>query len=45
LRNVDRLVLVYLCRPFPSLLDAIIVVKPETPRIPEPATIITEVAA
>ena len=30
LRNVDRLVLVYLYRPFPSLLDAIIVVKPET---------------
>ena len=30
LRNLDRLVLVWLYRLFPSLLDAIIVVKPET---------------
>jgi hypothetical protein len=30
LRNVDRLVLVWLYRLFPSLLDAIIIVKPET---------------
>jgi len=30
LRNLDRLVLVWMCRLFPSLLDAIIVVKPET---------------
>jgi hypothetical protein len=30
LRTVDWLMLVYLYRPFPSLLDAIIVVKPET---------------
>lgn len=30
LRNLDLLVLVWLYRLFPSLLDAIIVVKPET---------------
>jgi len=30
LRNLDRLVLLWMCRLFPSLLDAIIVVKPET---------------
>jgi transposase InsO family protein len=30
LRNLDRLVLVWLYRRFPSLLDAIIIVKPET---------------
>jgi transposase InsO family protein len=30
LRNIDRLVLVWLSRLFPSLLDAIIIVKPET---------------
>ena len=32
LRNLDRLVLVWLYRLFPSLLDAIIIVKPETGR-------------
>lgn len=30
LRNIDRLILVWLYRRFPSLLDAIIIVKPET---------------
>jgi hypothetical protein len=30
LRNVDRLILVWLYRLFPSILDAITVVKPET---------------
>jgi transposase InsO family protein len=30
LRNIDRLILVWLYRLFPSLLDAIIIVKPET---------------
>jgi Integrase core domain len=30
LRNIDRLILVWLYRQFPSLLDAIIIVKPET---------------
>jgi Integrase core domain len=30
LRNLDRLILVWLYRLFPSLLDAIIIVKPET---------------
>jgi hypothetical protein len=30
LRNIDRLILVWLYRPFPSILDAITVVKPET---------------
>lgn len=30
LRNIDRLVLVCLSRLFPSLLDAIVIVKPET---------------
>jgi len=30
LRNLDRLVLVWMYRLFPSLLDAIIIVKPET---------------
>jgi len=30
LRNIDRLILVWLCRLFPSLLDAVIIVKPET---------------
>jgi hypothetical protein len=31
LRNLDRLISVWLYRQFPSLLDAIIVVKRETP--------------
>src|SRR5580658_3380739 len=30
LRNIDRLMLVWLYRMFPSLLDAIVIVKPET---------------
>jgi hypothetical protein len=30
LRNIDRLVLMWLYRLFPSVLDAIIIVKPET---------------
>ncbi len=30
LRNIDRLILVWLSRLYPSLLDAIIIVKPET---------------
>ena len=30
LRNIDRLILVWLCRMFPSILNAIIVVKPES---------------
>jgi len=30
LRNIDRLILVWLYRLYPSLLDAIIIVKPET---------------
>jgi len=30
LRNIDRLVLVWLYRVFPSILDAIVIVKPET---------------
>jgi hypothetical protein len=30
LRNIDRLIFVWLYRPFPSILNAIIVVKPET---------------
>ena len=30
LRNIDRLILVWLSRLFPSLLDAIVIVKPET---------------
>src|SRR5215469_417678 len=30
LRNIDRLILVWLCRLFPSMLDAMIIVKPET---------------
>ena len=30
LRNIDRLMLVWLYRLFPSLLDAIVIVKPET---------------
>jgi hypothetical protein len=30
LRNLDRLILVWLYRLFPSLVDAIIIVKPET---------------
>jgi len=30
LRNIDRLILVWLCRLFPSLLDALVIVKPET---------------
>jgi hypothetical protein len=29
LRNIDRLILVSLSRPFPSVLDAIVIVKPE----------------
>ena len=30
LRNIDRLILVWLCRMFPSLLDTMVIVKPET---------------
>ena len=30
LRNIDRLVLVWLYRLFPRLLDAVVIVKPET---------------
>lgn len=30
LRNLDRLILVWLYRLFPSLLDAMVIVKPET---------------
>ena len=30
LRNIDRLILVWLCRLFPSVLDAVVIVKPET---------------
>ena len=30
LRNIDRLILVWLSRLFPSMLDAIVIVKPET---------------
>jgi transposase InsO family protein len=30
LRNIDRLIFVWLCRCFPAILNAIIVVKPET---------------
>ena len=30
LRNIDRLMLAWLCRLFPSLLDALVIVKPET---------------
>lgn len=30
LRNIDRVIFVWLYRQFPSLLDAIIIVKPET---------------
>ena len=30
LRNIDRLILVCLCRLFPSVLDAMVIVKPET---------------
>jgi hypothetical protein len=30
LGNIDRLIFVWLCRPFPSILDATVVVKPET---------------
>src|SRR5215469_10326918 len=30
LRNIDRLMMVWLCRLFPSLVDAVVVVKPET---------------
>ena len=30
LRNIDRLILVWLSRLFPSVLDAIVIVKPET---------------
>ena len=30
LRNIDRLILVWLCRLFPSLLEAVVIVKPET---------------
>ena len=29
LRNIDRLILVWLCRLFPSLLDAVVIVKPK----------------
>jgi hypothetical protein len=30
LRNIDRLILVWLCHLFPSMLDAMVIVKPET---------------
>jgi hypothetical protein len=30
LRSIDRLILVWLCRLFPSVLDAVVIVKPET---------------
>ena len=30
LRNIDRLILVWLCRLLPSMLDAVVIVKPET---------------
>jgi hypothetical protein len=30
LRNIDRLIFVWLCRMFPTILNAITVVKPET---------------
>jgi transposase InsO family protein len=30
LRNIDRLILVWLCGLFPSMLDALVIVKPET---------------
>lgn len=30
LRNIDRLIFVWLYRLFPSVLDAIVIVKPET---------------
>jgi hypothetical protein len=30
LRNIDRLILVWLYRLFPSVLDAVVIVKPET---------------
>jgi hypothetical protein len=30
LRNIDRLILVWLCRLFPTVVDAIVIVKPET---------------
>ena len=30
LRKIDRLILVWLCRLFPTLLDAMVVIKPET---------------
>ena len=30
LRNIDRLIFVWMYRPFPSILNAITVVKPET---------------
>ena len=30
LRNIDRLILVWLSRLFPSVMDAIVIVKPET---------------
>src|SRR5579862_6090323 len=30
LHNIDRLILVWLCRLFPSLLNAVVIVKPET---------------
>jgi transposase InsO family protein len=30
LRNIDRLILVWLCRLYPSMLDAVVIVKPET---------------
>jgi transposase InsO family protein len=30
LENLDRLILVWLCRLFPSMLDAVLIVKPET---------------
>jgi hypothetical protein len=29
LRNIDRLILVWLCRLFPSVLDTVVIVKPE----------------
>jgi hypothetical protein len=47
LRNLDRLIFVWLYRQFPSLLDAIIIVKPErvfgtsSPVRPEHRSIVT----
>ena len=42
LRNIDRLVVVWLYRLFPSLLDAIIIVKPE-PHASTPTGCLSEI--